>query len=33
LRQLLAEQDAWELVSFNDEVEVPISFMQPIASV
>jgi UDP-3-O-[3-hydroxymyristoyl] N-acetylglucosamine deacetylase len=33
LRQLLAEQDAWELVFFNDEVEVPISFMQPIASV
>jgi UDP-3-O-[3-hydroxymyristoyl] N-acetylglucosamine deacetylase len=33
LRQLLAAQDAWELVTFNDEVEVPISFMQPIASV
>jgi UDP-3-O-[3-hydroxymyristoyl] N-acetylglucosamine deacetylase len=33
LRQLLETEDAWELVTFNDEVEVPISFMQPIASV
>ncbi|HEY7841688.1 MAG TPA: UDP-3-O-acyl-N-acetylglucosamine deacetylase [Gammaproteobacteria bacterium] len=33
LRQLLETGDAWELVTFKDEVEVPISFMQPIASV
>ena len=33
LRQLLETGDAWELVTFSDEVEVPISFMQPIASV
>lgn len=33
LRQLLKTEDAWELVTFKDEVEVPISFMQPIASV
>ena len=33
LRRLLDTQDAWELVTFDDEVEVPISFMQPIASV
>lgn len=32
LRQLLETKAAWELVSFKDEIEVPISFMQPIAS-
>lgn len=30
LRDLLANEEAWELVSFKDEVELPISFMQPI---
>lgn len=30
LRDLLAHEEAWELVSFKDEVELPISFMQPI---
>lgn len=32
LKELLASEDAWELVSFEDEVDLPISFMQPIAS-
>jgi len=31
LRELLANESAWELVSFEDEVDLPISFMQPIA--
>jgi len=31
LRELLARESAWELVSFEDEVDLPISFMQPIA--
>ena len=31
LRKLLAEESAWELVSFEDEMELPILFMQPIA--
>ena len=31
LRELLATESAWELVSFEDEVDLPISFMQPIA--
>ena len=30
LRELLATESAWELVSFEDEVDLPISFMQPI---
>lgn len=30
LRDLLADQEAWELVSFKDEIETPISFMQPV---
>ncbi len=30
LRDLLANEEAWELVSFKDEGEMPISFMQPI---
>jgi len=33
LRQLLATEDAWELVSYEDEVDLPISFMQPVPSV
>lgn len=32
LRELLAKESAWELVSFEDEVDLPISFMQPIAA-
>jgi UDP-3-O-[3-hydroxymyristoyl] N-acetylglucosamine deacetylase len=32
LRELLARESAWELVSFEDEVDLPISFMQPIAA-
>ena len=31
LRELLARESAWELVSFEDEADLPISFMQPIA--
>ncbi len=30
LRELLVTESAWELVSFEDEVDLPISFMQPI---
>ncbi len=30
LKKLLATEDAWELVSFDDEENLPISFMQPI---
>lgn len=30
LRVLLAQEDAWELVTFEDEKESPISFMQPV---
>ncbi|MFQ5659090.1 MAG: UDP-3-O-acyl-N-acetylglucosamine deacetylase [Gammaproteobacteria bacterium] len=33
LRKLLATESAWELVSFEDEMELPISFMQPVPSV
>ena len=29
LRELLINKEAWELVSFEDEVSAPISFMQP----
>jgi UDP-3-O-[3-hydroxymyristoyl] N-acetylglucosamine deacetylase len=32
LRELLATESAWELVSFEDEVDLPISFMQPVAA-
>lgn len=32
LRELLATEDAWELVGFEDEVDLPISFMQPVPS-
>ena len=31
LRELLAKESAWELVSFEDELHLPISFMQTIA--
>ena len=30
LRELLANKDAWELVSFDDALALPISFMQPV---
>ena len=33
LRALLAQQDAWELVTFDDAVTAPISFMRPAAAV
>jgi UDP-3-O-[3-hydroxymyristoyl] N-acetylglucosamine deacetylase len=32
IKLLLGTVDAWELVSYEDEVDVPISFMQPVAS-
>ncbi len=32
LALLLQQKDAWELVTFEDGVDVPISYMQPIAS-
>ena len=32
LRELIVNEDAWELISFEDEVDLPISFMQPIAA-
>ncbi len=32
LRELLAETEAWELVSYEDESKLPISFMQPISA-
>jgi UDP-3-O-[3-hydroxymyristoyl] N-acetylglucosamine deacetylase len=30
LRTLIAQEDAWELVTFEDEKKAPISFMQPV---
>jgi UDP-3-O-[3-hydroxymyristoyl] N-acetylglucosamine deacetylase len=33
LRTLLAEEDAWELVTFEDPKEAPISYIQPVAAV
>lgn len=33
LRTLLANEDAWELVTFDDQKEAPISYMQPVAAV
>ena len=32
LRQLIADETAWELVTFEDEAEVPISFVQTVAA-
>ncbi len=32
LRELLINESAWELVTFEDEVDLPISFIQPIAA-
>ena len=33
LRELLANKDAWEIVSFEEAVETPISFIQPIPAI
>lgn len=33
LRTLMADESAWELVTFENEAEAPISFMQPISAV
>ena len=30
LRELIANENAWELVTFEDEEKAPISFMQPV---
>lgn len=32
LRALMADQDAWELITFNDDDRMPISYMQPLAA-
>lgn len=32
LKKLLETREAWELVSFEDEAELPISFIQPVSS-
>lgn len=32
LKELLARENAWELVTFENEVELPISFIQPISA-
>jgi len=33
LRQLIAEEDAWEVVTFEDESTAPISYMKPVLAV
>jgi UDP-3-O-[3-hydroxymyristoyl] N-acetylglucosamine deacetylase len=33
LRTLLADAEAWELVTFEDQKEAPISYMQPVAAI
>ncbi len=33
LRQLIAEKDAWEVVTFEDEADAPISYIKPILAV
>jgi UDP-3-O-[3-hydroxymyristoyl] N-acetylglucosamine deacetylase len=33
LRQLIAQEDAWEMVTFEDEAEAPISYIKPILAV
>ncbi len=33
LRKLLAQEDAWELVNFEDEKDAPIRFSRPVASI
>jgi UDP-3-O-[3-hydroxymyristoyl] N-acetylglucosamine deacetylase len=32
LRELLAQEDAWEVVTFDDEADSPIAYMSPAAS-
>ena len=32
LKQLLADEEAWELVTFEDEDKLPISFMQALSA-
>lgn len=32
LRQLLEQKDKWEFVTFDDEVELPISYLQPLTA-
>ncbi len=32
LRALMADKSAWELVTFNDDERMPISYMQPLAA-
>jgi len=32
LRTLMADQESWELVTFNDDERMPISYMQPLAA-
>src|SRR5690625_586776 len=33
LRKLRAEEDAWEVVTFDDEATAPISYMKPVLAV
>ncbi|MNJ65878.1 UDP-3-O-[3-hydroxymyristoyl] N-acetylglucosamine deacetylase [compost metagenome] len=33
LRALIAQQDAWEVVTFDDTKDAPISYMRPAAAV
>lgn len=30
IRKLLADKDAWEMVTFDDEADAPITYMQPV---
>lgn len=32
LRELIAQEDAWEVVTFEDDTKAPISYMQPVAA-
>jgi UDP-3-O-[3-hydroxymyristoyl] N-acetylglucosamine deacetylase len=32
LRELLAQEDAWEVVTFDDEADSPIAYMSPAAA-
>ncbi|HEY7885855.1 MAG TPA: UDP-3-O-acyl-N-acetylglucosamine deacetylase, partial [Cellvibrionaceae bacterium] len=33
LRQLIAQKDAWEVVTFDDENAAPISYMKPLLAI
>ncbi|RZI68561.1 MAG: UDP-3-O-[3-hydroxymyristoyl] N-acetylglucosamine deacetylase, partial [Pseudomonas sp.] len=33
LRALIAQEDAWEVVTFEDASTAPISYMRPVAAV